>query len=98
MTERSTNEWETICLDKFKIPTKDDLHSLCTEFGYNNTTKNLFKLIESNGNSVIATNVITTIKLNDKFTLTLFDTRDNVNEIDRINDKICSQLAINCGP
>lgn len=101
--ERSIGEWQSVCYRDPGKPTKDELVSLCEQLGNSNATKILYQLFHPNDEStntlnLFATNIISTVQLNDKFNLTLFDTRHKMTEWYDKDDKTCNQLEINCGP
>lgn len=103
LKERSIEEWQTVCYREPGKPTNEDLVSLCDQLGYSNSTKILYQLFHPSDNptntlDLFVTNIISTVKLNDKFNLTLFDTRHKFTEWYDKDDKTCNQLEINCGP
>lgn len=101
---RSFEDWHSLCFKERRKPHKSKLVELCGQLGYPNITEpayQLFYLNEEQSSSpfeLFATNMVTSIKLNDNFELKLYTTR-KLTGMKRIKDKNCTlQLDLNCGP
>lgn len=105
---RSLGEWQTHCIKKPHKPTMDELKEICMHLGYPNGTHIEYNLIDPekerdrnypSSTKVVATQMFSELKLNEKFQLKSIQPSRNTTEFKPWNaddNAQCYQLEINC--